>query len=500
MKEEAEMPERDEDRIEARFERALSGAGAGSPVFPAAARLEMARMVEQVALSDANVARIVATRQSVPIKAGFIAEEFHAGTFSIDAIRKDKPFRAMTEHHDGWKDLGLRSNDPGTDIGVRGEDGALLHRSQSKYCGTAKDSSTAARRTDPDGRHHYGEEDSILFSSDQLPGVKRDSRRAELKNKGTRPDQARAARNVRRKASDRLEHGGASSTPLSSRDAKRIARDGRAGRRVREEAQAAPQTASTLQSMGRAAAGAAAISAVASGALNTLACLRQVRDGRMTESDAVLKIMGETAAAATDSALKAAAATGAESALVRYGSREAAKSLAKQGLRGLARTNAVTVGVVCAIDAIKDLVSVASGKMDGRTFADRNSKNLVQTSAGVWGASVAAAACPSGGLAVGGLALGPIAAGVAGAAIVGMAVDFAVENHIERPYRELLENTERTRESARLFREAARDVLEGQAAFTAFLGETARKDAEFDVAVAGANTAGWDMSKAIDAV
>ena len=462
------------------------------------ARLEMARMVEQIARSDANLARIVATRQSVPIRAGFAAEEFHAGTFNLDAIRGGKTFRALTDRYDGWKnDLELKVNDEAVDIAVA-DGGRAVHTAQVKHHKTAARTSRASRGDNPDAV------DQVIGPSEQnRPGprsVAGVARKDAIRNRHTRPDVAKKADAVARKASDRLKHGGASSTPLSSRDAKRIAREGRAGRKVREDAQATHQTASTLDSMGRAAAGAAAISAVASGALNTLSCLRQVRDGRMAESDAVLKIMGETAASAADSALKAAAATGAESALVRYGSREAAKSLARQGLRGLARTNAVTVGVVCAIDAIKDLVSVASGRMDGRTFADRNSRNLVQTSAGVWGASVAAAACPSGGLVVGGLALGPIAAGVAGAAIVGMAVDFAVENHIERPYRELLENAELTRESARLFREAARDVLEGQTAFAAFLGETAEKDAEFDLAVAGANTAGLEMSKAIDAI
>ncbi len=118
------------------------------------------------------------------------------------------------------------------------------------------------------------------------------------------------------------------------------------------------QTRSTVSQMKSAAVGAAALSAVISGSINTVKYISLAREGKITPQEAIIKIAGETAASAADSAVKASGVVGAQSLLVRYGSEKAAvEILAKQSLKSLAKANAVTIGVVCTIDAIKDRYS-----------------------------------------------------------------------------------------------------------------------------------------------
>ncbi len=250
--------------------------------------------------------------------------------------------------------------------------------------------------------------------------------------------------------------------------------------------------------MKQAAVGAAAISAIASGVFNTITYCNMVKQGKITESEAVIKIAAETACSAADSAIKASASVGLQSTLVRYSTKEGIKLIANNSLRSLVRTNVVTVGVICGIDVIKDLVRLGTGKIDKREFEERNCKNFLNTSAGMMGGSVgfkiASSLALSGKLAT----AASLTGGIAGGLIAGLAMQFAVENHIEKPYKELVSNTVVLAESMQIFQQVSENLLKGQAIFAAFLEKESQLNMEFENQSGLIKDAGDRMRKAID--
>ena len=496
------MNEKVEDRpIERSYQKAFDDLGAVQSVFPVEAKIEMAKMVEQIARSDSHLNKIINTDQGVGIRAGFAAEEVHAESFNLDSIVKDNKTRAYTDEYSEFYKHGYNNNDSNVDtILTKGNN--VLHESQSKYYRNAEETAKTMRQLGKDGKPKY-DVDSQVGPSDQInptdgsPSVSDHAKRTALKEeyKGTRPHVAKAARDVEKKATDRLQHDGVESTPLSKKEAEGVAKG---DNEFRDQIHSKYQNKSTFKQMGKAATGAACISAVASGTINTVMYLKQVRDGKISEGEAVLKIMGETASSAADSALKAAANTGAQSMLVRHGSTEAAKQMAKQGVRSLARTNVVSVAVICGIDLIKDMVLLSAGKIDSKQFEERNGKNLFQTSAGVMGASVGASMAGGVSWTVGSVAMGPLLGGMAGGLIAGVAMSMAIENHIEKPFRELVDNTTAVEESMRVFQEVSNRLVKGQQVFQAALVEEARLDRQFASQLRSVDDAGRRMGNSID--
>jgi len=215
----------------------------------------------------------------------------------------------------------------------------------------------------------------------------------------------------------------------------------------------------------------------------------------MSESEAVIKIIGETASSAADSALKASANVGIQSLTVRFGSRELTKQIAENSFKNLLKTNAVTVGVICGIDMIKDLVSLSAGKMDIQEFETRNGKNVLNTSAGVMGATVGtsiAASLPLTGAWVG------VAGGIVGGLIAGLAMQFAIENHIEKPYQELVSNTAALAQSMQIFQQVSENIFKGQMVFAAFLEEETELNVKFENQSKHLSIAYDKMKNAID--
>jgi hypothetical protein len=487
-----------DDSIERKYERAFAQLGEVSPVFPAEAKDEMARMIEQIVRTDEHLADIASMDQTAAVRGGFAAEEAHAESFNLDAILKGKKFRAATDRYEEWRALGFGRNDSSTDVIVH-QDGVPLHRAQIKYNGTAKQTATEMRQLGPDGTPKYGANDSLVGPSDQInptdgsPSVGDHLERAKLKNAGTRPAVSAAADMAQGRATTRIEHDGASSQKMSLKEARALGRDTRAGREYRQAYQDQFQAASTLKHMAHAAKGAAAISAISSGVFNTVACCKLVAEGKMTEGQAVVKIAAEVTSSAADSAIKAAGVTGAQSLMVRLGGQQAVAQLAKQGASSLLRSNAVTVGVIVTIDVVKDLVRLAAGKISPAHFEERFGKNLLTTSAGVLGSSVGMGIASASTL-----AFAPLAGAIAGGLVAGLAMQFAIEHGIEKPYREILEDTARTRDSMRLLAHVSQRMLEGQAVFQAFLVEDAKLEADFYRQVARIDEAGDEMTKAID--
>ncbi|MDM8548954.1 hypothetical protein QUF72_02705 [Desulfobacterales bacterium HSG2] len=481
-------------RIEEKYEKVFSQLGEIQTIFPATAKFEMAQMIEQAARSSENIKNIVSTNQEIGVKAGFVAEEFHVETFNLDAIYKGKDIRAITENYPEWNKFDLKKNDSVADIALI-KNGKLIHKSQSKYWSDSRQTANEMGRM-KDGHHQYNEADSFIGPSDQVnptdgaESIAEKSHRTFLKNKDTRPGVANAARNVEEKVADRLKDE-AASKPLGKKGAEKIAKN--PDSKIRKKVHDQYQRASTAKQMKQAAVGAVTISAVMSGAFNTVTYCKMVREGKMSESEAVVKIIGETASSAADSALKASANVGIQSLTVRYGSREVTEQIAKNSFKNLVKTNAVTVGVICGIDMIRDLVRLAAGKMDKQEFETRNGRNVLNTSAGVMGAGVGCNVATSIPMAGAGFI-----GGIAGGLIAGLAMQFAIENHIEKPYQELISNTVALTQSMQIFQQVSENIFKGQVVFGAFLEEERKLNAKFENQSKRISMAGDKMKNAID--
>ncbi|MDR0615027.1 MAG: hypothetical protein LBF82_03620 [Lactobacillales bacterium] len=168
---------------------------------------------------------------------------------------------------------------------------------------------------------------------------------------------------------DRLEHDGVQFTPLTKSDTDKM---GNGNLELFEKIENEYKTKSTVQQIGKAAKGAAAMSAVVCGSIYTILQIQRANKGKISYDEAVKNTVIETATSAADSAVKAAGNVAVQSLMVRYGAEKAViEILAKQSLNSMLKTNAVTVGVTCVIDAIKDLVKLGSGSISKEVFYER---------------------------------------------------------------------------------------------------------------------------------
>ena len=85
-----------------------------TPVFSHAAKQQMAKMIEATLRSRTHIQCRLDTSQLPSQKGGFIAEEFHAESFNLDAILKDKDLQAITDQYKPeWNQLNRAGNDGG---------------------------------------------------------------------------------------------------------------------------------------------------------------------------------------------------------------------------------------------------------------------------------------------------------------------------------------------------------------------------------------------------
>lgn len=128
-----------EEEVEKIFEQTVSTA----PVFSHAAKQQMAKMIEATLRSRAHIQCRLDTSQLPSQKGGFIAEEFHAESFNLDAILKDKDFQAITDQYKPeWNQLNRTGNDGVADIIIT-KGNKSVHVAQSKYGANAE--TTAGR-------------------------------------------------------------------------------------------------------------------------------------------------------------------------------------------------------------------------------------------------------------------------------------------------------------------------------------------------------------------
>ncbi len=250
-------------------------------------------------------------------------------------------------------------------------------------------------------------------------------------------------------------------------------------------------TRSTLQQMQKAAGSAAAISAVIAGTYNTLHCLQLVRQGRMSGEDAVYSIVKQTALASADSALKAAAATGAVSLTTRV----AAGTVAQQAMRGMLTRTAVAGTAVCMVDVIQCMVQVAAGKMTLAELESRTGKNVMQTAGAAAGSSIGVTLALQAGAAAGTWPI--LAASLGGGLIAGLAVTLAIEHGVEGPYRQALENTAALTAAQQVMRESAEGMAANQRLLAFFTLMDADLQHQTNLQLARVDAAGARMNAAI---
>ena len=472
--------------------RVLSSLVAANAAWPKSAQDQMMKMVDEIANRNEHIQNIIGTKQSIPIKGGFVFEEIPSETFNLESILQNKTARALTDRDVSWP-LGV--NDPVSDMVIM-DNGRILHSSQAKLYRTASDTAKAMREVRPDGSHHYQGADSFVGPSDQANpvdgsrSISDELHRTALRNSKSRPHVANAAEHVESRVSDRLQHDGIESRPLSRAEAHDVARDNSDGHELRRNYQNDYMTKSTLQQMQNAAVGAAAISAVIVGTLSTAKYLKLVKEGKITQGEAIKGIIKNTAASAADSALKGAAAAGAVSVVTKL----AAGTVAQQAVGSMLARGAIGGTAICAVDAIQCMVMVAADKMTLAQMETRVGKNVLQTTGAVIGSSVAVSIATSLGATAG---LATILPGVAGALIVGVAVTLAIENGVEKPYREVLANTTAIASAGRAMQECSEVMAYGQKAFVGFLVMDSNLDQATQDQFQRLDDLGHDMKRAI---
>lgn len=420
-------------------QRALEQSVSLCPIWTVQAADKAGRMLAEIGQANAILAKVSSTAQNAAIKGGFAAETWHAESFNLDAILKDKDVRAFT---DNFANTPLGRNDMTHDIVVmRGDDQVL--GAQLKYFKNAEATQKAFRST-KDGVHAYKDSDLFLGPSDQIEGVRLSADRDVLRNQQTRPEVSRAAEKVRDNTGGQLDVDGVQSTPLSKREAEHLGTASKTGQELHDKMQTGYLNKATVQQTLRAAGSAAVITTVIAGSINTFQYIKQVKDGQITAEQATLRILENTVIAAGDSALKAGVANASVSIAARsmpglFTGTLFQRSLANGGVAGAA---------VCAVDLVQCLVLFSAGKMTAQEIETRTGKNLFQTGAGVVGASVGATVGAIGGPA------GALVGSLIGGLITTLAMNIALDNHIEKEFQLTLASTEQVLGSAMGMHEA----------------------------------------------
>lgn len=153
---------------------------------------------------------------------GFVAEEWHAGTFNIDALMKNSESKAWTLKQNTYGSVDIDTN--------------FGKQYSSKYSNTADDSERYQALLDVNSRNpkYHGQE--RLIPNEQLENAKTVARRKEIQNMLTRPDVSNSHKETREHLVGVVsDEQGVSSKPLSAKESKKIAREVNKGKFNAEE-------------------------------------------------------------------------------------------------------------------------------------------------------------------------------------------------------------------------------------------------------------------------
>lgn len=143
---------------------------------------------------------------------GYVAEEMHAGTFNIDALRKESEHRAWTLQEKGYGSVDIDTN--------------FGKKYSLKYSNTAEDAEKyqSVLSTDTKKPKYQGQE--RLIAGEQLEEAKKIAHRKGLKDLDNRPDVSKAHMDTEEHLVGKISDGeGVESKELSIKEAKQIAEE-----------------------------------------------------------------------------------------------------------------------------------------------------------------------------------------------------------------------------------------------------------------------------------
>lgn len=147
---------------------------------------------------------------------GFVAEEFHSGTFNIDAIRKFSDHRTFALHENGYGTVDVGSN---------------FGKSFSfKYANAAKDAENYQAALNPETRMPKYHQQERVIAAEQLDEAKEWAKKRAMKDMYNRPDVAKShVENSKHLVGQITDDEGVTSQKLSIQESKEIAREAKNG-------------------------------------------------------------------------------------------------------------------------------------------------------------------------------------------------------------------------------------------------------------------------------
>lgn len=439
-----------------------------NPMYGINAAGKITDMLFEIKQADEILKRISQTNQTTAVKGGFAAETWHAETFNLDAILKDKRIRAYT---DNYQNSPLVKNDTVNDIIVIDGD-KKIYGAQVKYYRNGEDTQKAFREM-RDGIAKYKDSDAFLAPSDQVHDVKVAAHKTVLKNKDTRPEVSQAAQDVSDKTTGKLEVQGVESSELTKKQAEQLGTGKDTGTALRKKMHDTFLKKATIQQSLRAANSAAVATSVIAGSMNTFRYLKLAQDGKMSIEDATFEIVKNTAIAAGDSAIKAGLGTAAVSQLARNYPQLFAGSLFKKTLS----SSAASAAVVCVVDVIKNCVLFSTGKISAEELEEKTGRGIYQTGSGTIGASIGVTLGAAGG------PIGMFIGGVIGGIITTLAADIALDNHIEKPFYQTLNNIQELVKAGYVMQESINYLAQGAIFYQHFEAGLQQSELLFDTQV-----------------
>ncbi|WP_281072729.1 hypothetical protein [Succinivibrio dextrinosolvens] len=463
------------------------------------AKEQMAQLLEEHFKSQDIIKSKISTKQDYENKGGFCADELTTHQYNNEAILNGTKQRASNDNRPEWFNLetnqgNLKKNDPCVDVVTYDpKTNKVISSTQVKAYRTARETAQELAEL-VNNKPKYNNADKYKVPEDQYKEIIEYAKNKYEELKIKNPAKAEAYKQIYEKTE-----------PINGFSKEDLNNLGKGDTSKLEKLDKQTQNQSTLQQMGKAAAEAAAVTSIVSGVINSITYIQMANEGKISQEDAFYKILGETAASAADSAVKASIQTGVNSMLTRSASKEAvAELLTEQGLKSMLKSNIVTVVVVSAVEALKDIVRLGCGEITEKEFYERQGKTLVSTSAGLFGGSIGTSAAmttaQSIGLASGSLSYYSLtlAGGLTGALIAGLAMSLAIESGVEQPYKDLLRNTYSIKKTAETLINTSKSIYLGQQLMEQFVIKNSELNSDIQNSLKRLETKRKETDQALD--
>lgn len=295
---------------------------------------------------------------------GFVAEEYHAGTFNLDAIRQGSEHRAFTLQDNGYGSVDIDTN--------FGKQYSL------KYANTAQDAEAYQAVLDRDTRLPKYHEQDRLIAAEQVDEAKAWATRRAARDSLTRQDVSASHAETHEHLVGKVSDGeGIESRELSVKESKAIAREAKDGgfdpekHGISKEAHLAEVRVAYLDQALKAGLTAATITAITQLVPELYKAVDYLIKHGEIDINQLKKSGGKVITASGEAFLRGSIAYGVQMAL-------------QEGLFGetLKNANPTIVGVVVTIvlGTIKNSIMVAAGKMTAKQMGMQFVDTLVVSS------------------------------------------------------------------------------------------------------------------------